>query len=323
MVKRWISKWRLLSGFLAGAIAAHGGEVRVVSTVGMITDLAKTIGGDAVEVRGLIGEGMDPHVYNPTRSDVIALQKADIILYNGLHLEGRMGDLFKRMAKKGKEVHAVAEIAFAHSGMVLPDSEKGHDPHVWMDLRAWSEVAGEITQILATAVPEKAEGIRSRGEAYQRLQLKLHEWSAEAIGTIPENQRILITAHDAFQYFGKAYGLEVRGIQGISTESEAGLRHVEDLVNLIVERQIPTVFVETSVSDKQVESLIEGARARGHNLQIGGTLFSDAMGAAGTREGTYLGMLKHNVATITRALGGRIPPLPEQLSILLEGKHHG
>ncbi|MGE9269115.1 MAG: metal ABC transporter solute-binding protein, Zn/Mn family [Verrucomicrobiales bacterium] len=302
-------------GFLAGTLLALGScrsqEVAagggVVATTAMIGDVAREIADGAVPVEVLMSAGVDPHLYKATATDVRKLSAARLILYNGLKLEGTMGDLFGKLSAQGIATSAVAEKVSWEGGAVL-DAEEGHpDPHLWMDVSAWRAVAGKIGAELAAAFPEEAERFAANLAAYDEELRALDEYARESLASIPEGSRVLVTAHDAFGYLAKAYGIEVLGIQGISTESEAGLKDLEDLIDLIVERKIPAVFVESSVSQKNVRALIEGAAARGHQVSIGGELFSDAMGPAGSYEGTYLGMIDHNVTLITRALGGVAP----------------
>lgn len=283
------------------------GIYKVVGTVGMISDVVRQVAGDYAEVEGIIGEGVDPHLYKPTRSDVVKLSSADIVFYNGLLLEGKMTDVLVRVATNGKPVRAVTEAILGQGDYLLEkdDGSEHTDPHVWMDVRGWSTGVDVIADALSEYDPEHAAAYRANADAYKARLEALDRYAKRAMSTIPENQRVLITAHDAFQYMGRAYGLEVRGIQGISTESEAGVRDLEDLIEFIVSRNIPAVFVESSVADKNVRALVEGARARGHAVTIGGELFSDAMGTPGTYEGTYIGMIDHNVTTIVNALGGQ------------------
>jgi manganese/zinc/iron transport system substrate-binding protein len=280
--------------------------IRAVATVGMVADLVRAVGGPEVEVSTIIGEGIDPHVYKPTRNDVVQLQRAEVVFYNGLLLEGRMADVLGRLRDRGKPVVAVAEVIQAER--LLAGYEPGHhDPHVWMDVRLWSEALAPVAEALASVRPEQAEAFRERAEAYRRELETFDAYVRATVETIPEAQRLLITAHDAFHYFGKAYGLEVMGIQGLSTESEAGLHDINRLVDVLVARGVGAIFVETSVADKNVKALVEGAQSRGHPVVIGGSLFSDAMGTPGTPEGTYRGMIEHNVSVIARALGGSVP----------------
>lgn len=280
---------------------------QVTTTVGMITDIVRNVAGEHATVTGIIGEGVDPHLYKPTVTDVKELQAADVIFYNGLMLEGKMADVLVRMARSGKAVYTVTEAILEKGDYVMSDESEHYDPHVWMDVSGWIRAVEMVAKALAEYDPDHAETYQSNADAYiVRLQ-ELDGYARQSIQTIPESRRVLVTAHDAFNYMARAYGLSVRGIQGISTESEAGVRDIEDLVSFLVERDIPAVFVESSVSDKNVRALVEGARAKGHQIQVGGELFSDAMGPAGTYEGTYIGMIDHNVTTIVRALGGDAP----------------
>ncbi len=279
---------------------------KVVCTVGMITDIVRNVAGDYAQVEGIIGEGVDPHLYKPTRGDVVKLSQADVVFYNGLLLEGKMADVLVRVATTGKPVKAVTEAILDETDYLLEkdDGSEHTDPHVWMDVSGWLRAVPVVAETLASFDPERAEDYRVNAAAYIQKLEALDAYAKAAMATIPAGQRVLVTAHDAFQYLGRAYGVEVRGIQGVSTESEAGVRDLEELVDFIVERKIPAVFVETSVADKNVRALIEGAQARGHDVENGGTLFSDAMGQAGTYHGTYIGMIDHNVTTIVNALGG-------------------
>ena len=285
----------------------QGYPYQIAATVGMIADVAGRVAGDRAKVEGLIGSGVDPHLYKPTRNDVVALRDAEVIFYNGLNLEGKMGDVLMRVARGGKPVYAVTETILEAGDYVMTDEQDHFDPHVWMDVGGWIRAVGVIEEALSEFDPANAEGYAARAEAYRAELRALDGYVERVIGSIPESQRVLVTAHDAFSYMGRAYGLEVRGIQGLSTESEAGVRDIENLIDYLVEREIPAVFVESSVADKNVKALVEGARARGHAVKIGGELFSDAMGEPGTYEGTYIGMIDHNATTIARALGGEAP----------------
>ncbi len=273
----------------------------VVATTGMIGDTARRIGGG--EVTSLLGPGLDPHSYRPTRSDIAKLSQADLVLWHGLRLEAQMEDFLTDLARKTRVV-AVAETLPKSSLLADPDHPDRFDPHVWMDPRLWAVVAETVTVALTEAGFVSAA---SEGDAFAQELEALHAYSAEILASVPAERRVLVTAHDAFGYFGAAYGFEVLGIQGISTESEAGLARIGELVDLLVDRKIGAVFVESSVSDRSIRALIEGAGARGHPVAIGGELFSDAMGPDGSYEGTYLGMIDHNVTTIARALGGDAP----------------
>lgn len=290
-----------------GAKAPRGYPFKVTATVGMITDIVAQVAGEHAEVEGLIGEGIDPHLYAPSRADVKALREADIIFYNGLMLEGKMADVFTKMARKGKKVYAVTEAVQTSGDFVILDDSDHYDPHIWMDVSGWIRAVEGVRDVLIEFDPSHKDDYSERSAAYLELLGYLDAFARETIGTIPAGQRVLVTAHDAFGYMARAYGLEVRGIQGITTEAKAGLRDVEGLVTFLVERKIPAVFVESSVPRKSVEALIEGAQARGHEVEVGGELFSDAMGQEGTYRGSYVGMIDHNVSTIARALGGTVP----------------
>ncbi|MDF1850037.1 MAG: zinc ABC transporter substrate-binding protein [Verrucomicrobiales bacterium] len=295
---------------------AREGKIQITATVGMIADIVREVAGERAEVTGLIGEGVDPHLYKPTSSDIKSFQSADIIFYNGLMLEGKMSDVLVRLARNGKPVYAVTDEILGQEGYIITDEEEHYDPHVWMDVSGWMRAVKVVADALSEFDPEGAETYQANSTQYLAELEKLEAYAQKVIGSIPEDKRVLVTAHDAFGYMARAYGLEVKGIQGLSTESEAGVKDIEDLVTFLVERGIPAVFVESSVSDKNIRALVEGAKAKGHAVVIGGELFSDAMGATGTYEGTYLGMIDHNVTTIARALGGEAPEkgLNEKLS---------
>jgi len=280
---------------------------KAVGTVGMITDIVGNVAGDRAKVEGIIGEGVDPHLYKPTTSDIKMLQGADIVFYNGLMLEGKMGDVLVRVARAGKPVYAVTEEILEQGDYVMTDDQKHYDPHVWMDVRGWIKAVDVVANGLSEFDPDGADTYSANAAAYKARLEELDAYAKRVIGSIPEKRRVLVTAHDAFNYMARAYGLDVRGIQGISTESEAGVKDIEDLVDFLVEREIPAIFVETSVSDKNIQALAEGASAREHQVVIGGELFSDAVGVAGTYEGTYIGMIDHNATIIARALGGTVP----------------
>ncbi|MBK1832942.1 metal ABC transporter solute-binding protein, Zn/Mn family [Roseibacillus ishigakijimensis] len=280
---------------------------RITATTGMIADITRqVVGGEEVaEVTNLIGEGIDPHAYKAARSDLLALQKADLVLYNGLLLEGKMGDTFSRLGESGKPVVAVAESVLQSTQGPLRDESDHPDPHVWMDVRLWMQAVETIATTLMKHDHAHADRYRENADRYLAELRQLDDYARTSLATIPQEQRVLVTAHDAFGYLARAYGIEVRGVQGLSTESEAGVRDIENLVLFLIDRKIPAIFVESSVSDQHVKALQEGARAQGHEVTIGGKLFSDAMGPAGTYEGTYVGMIDHNITTITRALGGQ------------------
>ncbi len=310
-----IPRSRFLLALLAGVTLVAcgppektaGDTHEVAATVGMIADIVREVAGDRATVKGIIGEGVDPHLYKPTSTDVKALQAADLIFYNGLMLEGKMGDVLVRLAGSGKKVFAVTEAILEDADYVITTEAEHYDPHVWMDVKGWKKAVTVVERALSEYDPASEAFYRENAAAYQAKLSTLDDYARASIATIPEPQRVLVTAHDAFNYLSRAYGIEVRGVQGVSTESEAGVKDIENLVTFLVERKIPAVFVESSVSDKNVRALLEGSAAKGHTVIIGGELYSDAMGPAGTYEGTYLGMIDHNITTITRALGGTAP----------------
>lgn len=295
-----------LSVILAPAAAPAQEVLGVVATTGMIADAAARIGGDLVAVQGLMGPGVDPHGYRQTRSDIVATASADLVLWHGLRLEAQMQE-FLRDLSQTRRVVAVAEGLAPDLLIGSADYPGQFDPHVWMDPALWSQVVGHVSAALAEAMPGQEAALAASTAAYLDEIADLDAYAREVLASVPEASRVLVTAHDAFGYFGAAYGFEVVGIQGISTESEAGLQRIGEVVDLLVARDIGAVFVESSVSDRNIRALIEGAAARGHEVVIGGALFSDAMGAAGTHEGTWIGMIEHNVTLIARALGGTAP----------------
>jgi len=286
------------------ALARAEGPLGVVATTGMIGDTARVLAGPGATVRALMGPGVDPHSYRQTRSDIAALVNADLTLWHGLYLEAQMEEFMAGLAAH-RTVAAVAE-SIPRDRLLSHDQYPDRfDPHVWMDPVLWTTVSAAIAEALAASRPD-LPAPNALGP-WQADLLALDAYAREVLAGIPEESRVLVTAHDAFKYFGRAYGFEVQGIQGISTESEAGVARIEQIVTLLVERRVRAVFVESSVSDRGLRALVEGAAARGHEVVIGGRLFSDAMGAPGTYEGTYLGMIDHNVTLIARALGGTAP----------------
>lgn len=283
----------------AGEVPADG--YRVICTTGMIADAVSQVMGERAQVTALMGPGVDPHLYKATQGDLRRLMDADLVFYNGLHLEGKMGEVLEKVGRL-KPVIAVAEGISQERLLNSTDYAGAYDPHLWFDVSLWADVVAHIGAVLQEQDPESADFYAGNARRYQAELRELHEVVKTAIATIPASQRVLITAHDAFEYFGRAYNIEVRGLQGISTMSEYGLRDVAELVNFIVKRRIKAVFVESSVPRKSLEAVVEGCRQRGHEVQIGGTLYSDAMGAEGTPEGAYTGMVRYNVNTIVSSL---------------------
>ncbi|MDW4498397.1 zinc ABC transporter substrate-binding protein [Sulfitobacter sp. D35] len=291
----------------APRVALSSSPLDVVATTGMIADAAMRIGGTRANVRALMGPGVDPHSYRQTRSDIVAMTRADLVLWHGLYLEAQMEQFLADLGRK-REVVAVADALPEDLLLSHADYAGRHDPHVWMVPTLWAQVLEGIPDLLAAQRPEAAEDFAANWAAHKTELAELDSYGSDVLSRVPEGQRVLLTAHDAFGYFGRAYGFEVIGIQGISTESEAGLNRIGELVDLLVERGIRAVFVESSVSDRNIRALVEGAGARGHEVGIGGELFSDAMGVPGTYEGTYLGMIDHNVTVIAGALGADVDP---------------
>ena len=276
-----------------------------VCTTPMVGDVVRAVAGDRAEIVTLLGPGVDPHLWSPTRSDVLQILGADAVFLSGLMLEGRAGDSFARVGQSGRPVVRIAE-SLPKSDLLLDVANSSHfDPHVWMDPILWAKTATSVRDALSTIDPDGKDTFATNTAAFEAEAAKLDSACALAVGSIPFAQRMLVTAHDAFGYFGRRYGLEVRGIQGISTESEASIADIERLVNEICERRVPTVFVETTVTDRAVRALVEGCAARGHEVQIGDALYSDSLGRGGSPEGTWIGMVRHNANSIANGLGGR------------------
>jgi manganese/zinc/iron transport system substrate-binding protein len=302
-----------VASFLISACSAGSGEselpigertINVVTTTGMIADITKNVGGDRVQVTALMGPGVDPHLYKASEGDVQRLQEADVILYNGLHLEAQMGEVLERLNEFGIKTVAVTDKIDRSALQSPPEFQGNYDPHVWFDVTLWMKAVEQVRETLVEMDPDSGSTYEANAEAYLAELEDLHQYVLDQAGTIPVEQRILITAHDAFNYFGRAYGFEVRGLQGISTEAQAGTADVQALADFIVENEIPAVFVESSVPQRNVEAVQAAVQAQGFEVSIGGSLFSDAMGSEGTPEGTYLGMVRHNIDTITTALTG-------------------
>ncbi|MEX2584546.1 MAG: zinc ABC transporter substrate-binding protein [Gemmatimonadota bacterium] len=290
-----------------GADAGGGGDlsersVRAVATTSVVADLVREVGGDRVEVIGLMGPGVDPHLYRASEGDVRRMMEADIVFFNGLHLEGRMGEIFEQMNSSGRPTVAVAEATDRSSLLNPPEFEGAYDPHVWMDVGLWLRVVPYVGEALAELDPVHAAEYRSRAAAYVDRLSQLDAYVREQTGRLPEERRVLITAHDAFNYFGEAYGFEVRGLQGISTVAEAGTADVQELAEFVAARRIPALFIETSVSPRSIEAVQAAVRSRGFGVEVGGNLYSDALGGPGTGAETYEGMIRHNAETIVTAL---------------------
>lgn len=290
--------------------SAHSADQpwQIVATTGMVADIVRAVVEPDGHVKALMGPGVDPHLYKPTRRDVKQLLEADVVFYSGLMLEGRMEETFTHLARGGKPVRAVTDGLNRDELRELSDVPGHWDPHVWMDVAAWSRCVQFVADAMSELDPAHADGYRQRAERYRAEMAQLDSGIRTAIQSIPESQRVLVTAHDAFGYFSRAYGIPVRSVQGVTTDSEAGVSDVNELVDFVVRRKIPALFVETSVNPKTIQAVVEGARSRGTVIRIGGELYSDAMGPDGTYEGTYLGMLDTNATRITEALGGQVSP---------------
>lgn len=284
-----------------------GGKLNIVTTTAMVSDIVTAVAGDRGVVTGLIKGDRDPHMFTTGNNDVKNMFAADAVFYTGLMLEGRMADDFASVGRKGKPVFPVTE-GLDRENLREPPEFEGHwDPHVWMDVELWSECVGHVAKELGTLDTSSSEDYQARADEYRKQLTELDGYIKKVIATIPEEQRFLVTAHDAFGYFAQAYGIEVKAIQGISTDSQAAISDINSLVDFIVENKVPAIFVESSVSQKNIEAVIEGCASRGWTLKVGAELYSDAMGASGTYEGTYIGMMDHNATRIARALGGEAP----------------
>jgi manganese/zinc/iron transport system substrate-binding protein len=280
------------------------GPIKVTVTTGMVADLVRAVGGKRLEVRQLLGSGVDPHLYKVSRDDVSQILKADLVVYSGLMLEGKMNDTFQKLAAS-QPVWAVTE-CLSEKELLQPDDSAGHpDPHVWMDVSLWIRCLEDFARRLGDFDPANRDLYLANASRYGEELRAVHEDGVNQIESIPAANRVLVTSHDAFGYFGRAYGIEVRGVQGISTESEAGLQQINQLVDLLVDRKLPAVFVESSVPRKSIEAVVAGAAARQQKVEVAGPLFADAMGEDGTPEGTYAGMMRHNFRLIAEALSGK------------------
>ncbi len=278
------------------------GKLNVVTTTTMITDLVKNIGGDHIDVNGLMGAGVDPHLYKASEGDVSKLYNADVIFYNGLHLEGKLVEVFEKMENQDKMQVALAEVLDKNGLIGSEYFASNYDPHVWFNIQYFKQFAEKVTQVLAEADAENAEFFQKNKQTYLMKLDALETENKATIETLPKEKRILVTAHDAFNYFGEAYDFEVVGLQGLSTVTEAGVQDVQRLSDFIIEKQVKAIFVESSVPRRTIEALQASVVSKGANVTIGGSLFSDALGNPGTDEGTYIGMFRYNVNTIVNSL---------------------
>jgi manganese/zinc/iron transport system substrate-binding protein len=276
-------------------------RLNVVTTTTMITDLVRNIGGDSIRVQGLMGSGVDPHLYKASEGDVSKLTNADVVFYSGLHLEGKLVDVFERMGRSSNTV-ALAEVLDKDGLIGSEYFASSYDPHIWFNIEYWKQITSYLADELGKIDPKNADFFEKNKLAYLEQLDQLEKEVRQTIATLPEDKRVLVTAHDAFSYFGKEYGFEVVGLQGLSTATEAGVQDVQNLADLIIDKQVKAIFVETSVPKRTIEALQQAVKAQGFDTQIGGTLYSDALGNAGTDEGTYIGMFRYNVGTIVQAL---------------------
>lgn len=286
-----------------GAVDAD--KLAVVATTSQIGDVVRNLAGDMIELEILMGEGVDPHLYLPTRSDIRRLTQADLVFHNGLHLEAYLVEMLEYVGQR-KPVIELAQVIGKQELMDDPATSR-YDPHIWMDVRLWMQAARKIAFELTQLDPRRERSYLGNLAAYLFQLEELDRYAEQTILSVPERSRVLVTAHDAFSYMGRRYGLEVVGIQGISTSSEASVHRIEQTVELLITRGITSVFVETSVSDRALRALIEGAAARRHQVELGARVYSDAMGPAGSYQGTYIGMIDHNITSIALALGGSPP----------------
>jgi manganese/zinc/iron transport system substrate-binding protein len=289
------------SGGGSGEALAEGERIQATTTTTMVTDLVREVGGEEVEVTGLMGPGVDPHLYRASQGDVGALQEADVVFYNGLFLEGRMEDVLEQVGQQ-KPAVAVTEGIPEERLLESVEYEDQYDPHVWFDVTLWKQAVDPVVEQLSELRPDAAATFERNAEAYKKELDELHAHVEAKMSSIPEERRVLVTAHDAFRYFGRQYGVEVRGLQGISTEAEAGARDVQQLAEYLAENRIPAIFVESSVSAQSIEAVQAAARDRGWDVGIGGQLYSDALGEPGSGADTYVGMVRANVQTIKEAL---------------------
>lgn len=280
-------------------------QIDVVATTGMIADIVQNVGDERVSITTLMGPGSDPHQYDASEDDGIKMNSADVIFYNGLHLEGQMGEVFERMEKRTRTVAVTKYLDPKKDLRPAPEGYEGsHDPHVWFDVKLWMRAAECVRDILADMDPAHAAVYRDNATKYLTRLEKLDRYVRTEAEKVPPEHRVLITAHDAFYYFGRAYGFEVRGLQGVSTATEAGARDRRELARFIAQRKVPAIFLESSVPDRNIKSVIETVKKdSGFEVKLGGELYSDAMGNSGTHEGTYVGMVEHNIDTIVKALG--------------------
>ena len=298
---------------LSSFASADEAPLNVVATIGMIADIAQEIGGECVNVDALMGPGVDPHLFQASASDVATLRSAEQIFYSGYSLEGQLGDVLERFSERTPTL-AVAPASIDPSSLITSQDVYGIDPHLWMDVSLWAQTLPTLNAALSEARPDCAATFDANTERYQAQLLALHEWVTDSIASIPDEQRILVTAHDAFGYFGRAYDIDVEGIQGISTETETGIADIRNMTDIVVDRAVPALFIESTINPRTVQAVIDAAQQRGQTVEIGGELYSDAMGDPDTVDGTYMGMIYRNTQHIVEALGGTLAPLPDEMN---------
>ncbi|MFU8889659.1 MAG: metal ABC transporter solute-binding protein, Zn/Mn family [Trueperaceae bacterium] len=322
----WIAT-ATLAALLAGAAWAQApAPLRVVTTTAMVADTLREVGGACVDVVHLMGPGIDPHLYRASAGDVDRLGRAELIVHNGLGLEGQLGAVLDRLGSRVPALalagaaaeRAAGTAASTGADAALLEGEDAYegrpDPHLWLDAALWSHAAAAAADAIAALRPDCGDAVRGRAAAHAERLLALDAWAAASVTSVPEARRTLVTSHDAFRYFGRAYGLAVHGVEGISTESEASIADIRATADLVLDTGVPAIFVESTISPRTIEAVLAAARDRGGEVAIGGSLYGDAMGEAGTPEGTLIGMLRHNVITIVTALGGEVAPWPEALA---------
>lgn len=285
-----------------GNTKEDNGKLKVVTTTTMITDMVQNIGGDLIEINGLMGSGVDPHLYKASEGDVTKLYNADVIFYNGLHLEGKLVDVFEKMNTQGKTTIAISDVLDKSTLIGSDYFASNYDPHIWFDMDYWTQMTHFVTKKLIENNPQNKVAFEKNSAAYLEKIAALKIEMNSVINQLPQDKRILVTAHDAFNYYGRSFGFKVVGLQGLSTATEAGVKDVQRITQFIIENKIKAVFVESSVPRRTVEALQAAVKAQDHEVTIGGELYSDALGSAGTEEGTYIGMYRHNVNTIVNAL---------------------
>ena len=301
-MKKYIILVFLISIFSCKKEAKKNGKLQVVTTTTMITDLVKNLGGNKIDVQGLMGAGVDPHLYKASEGDVSKLFNADVIVYNGLHLEGKLEDVFEKMRQQNRKTIAVSDAIDKNTLIGSEYFASNYDPHIWFDITNWEIITQYITDKFCELDADNSETYKTNGANYLKKLASLKIVITEEVNSLPLEKRILVTAHDAFNYFGKEFQFNVVGLQGLSTATEAGVKDVQRLASFIEEKNVNAIFVESSVPKRTVEALQEAVRAKGKEVVIGGTLYSDALGSTGTTEATYIGMYKHNVKIIVSSL---------------------